>query len=82
MNTITDLLDLEDSDLFISDVLVEGTRKLITLETHPVPHFLYVMWLPYAFQRDQNKNCSSSNPSGWLRADPSLETTSLALYQS
>lgn len=39
MNTITDLLDLEDSDLFISDVLVEGTRKLITLETHPVPHF-------------------------------------------
>jgi transposase len=39
MNTITDLLDLEDSDLFVSDVLVEGTRKLITLETHPVPHF-------------------------------------------
>jgi hypothetical protein len=39
MNTITDLLDLEDSELFISDVLVEGTRKLITLETHPVPHF-------------------------------------------
>ena len=33
MNTITDLLDLEDSDLFVSDVLVEGTRKLITLET-------------------------------------------------
>lgn len=31
MNTITDLLDLEDSELFISDVLVEGTRKLITL---------------------------------------------------
>ena len=39
MNTITDLLDLEDSDLFISNVQIEGTRKLITLETHPVPHF-------------------------------------------
>ena len=39
MNTITDLLDLEDSDLFISDVQVEGTRKQITLETHLVPHY-------------------------------------------
>ena len=39
MNTITDLLDLEDSDLLISDVKVEGTRKMITLETNPSPHF-------------------------------------------
>ena len=39
MNTITDLLDLEDSDLFISDVQVEGTQKRITLETHLIPHF-------------------------------------------
>ncbi len=39
MNTITDLLDLEDSDILVSDIQVEGTRKLITLETRPVPHF-------------------------------------------
>ncbi len=39
MNTITDLLDLEDSDILVSDIQVEGTRKLISLETHPVPHF-------------------------------------------
>lgn len=39
MNSITELLDLEDSDIFISDIQVEGTQKRITLETHPVPHF-------------------------------------------
>ena len=30
MNSITDLLDLEDSDIFISDIQVNGTRKQIT----------------------------------------------------
>ena len=39
MNTITELLDLEDTDIFISDILVEGTRKVITLETLLSPHF-------------------------------------------
>lgn len=39
MNTITELLDLEDSDIFISDIQVRGTQKLITLESHPTPHF-------------------------------------------
>ena len=39
MNIITDLLDLEDSDVFISDTKVEGTRKTLTLETHPTTHF-------------------------------------------
>ena len=83
MNTITDLLDLEDSELFISDVLVEGTRKLITLETHPVPHFC-----PSCGYRMHSRGIKtrtvqqSSNSSGRLRADPPLETTSLALYQS
>ena len=39
MNSITELLDLEDSDIFISDIQIEGTRKLITLETHLTSHF-------------------------------------------
>ena len=39
MNSITDLLDLEDSDIQITSVQVEGSRKLITLESPPVPHF-------------------------------------------
>ena len=33
MNSFTEFLDLEDSDLFISDIHVEGTRKFITRET-------------------------------------------------
>ena len=39
MNTITDLLDLEDSDITISDILIEGNKKYLTLETPPSPHF-------------------------------------------
>lgn len=39
MNRITELLDLEDSDVYISDTQIEGTQKLITLETTLVPHF-------------------------------------------
>lgn len=35
MNSITELLDLEDSDIFISDTTIEGTRKTLTLETLP-----------------------------------------------
>lgn len=39
MNTITELLNLEDSDVYISDIKIEGTQKIITLETHPSIHF-------------------------------------------
>ena len=39
MNNITELLDLEDTDLIISDVSVQGTTKTLTLETKPFPHF-------------------------------------------
>ena len=38
MNTITELLNLEDSDVYISDIKIEGTQKIITLETHPCIH--------------------------------------------
>ena len=39
MNSITDLLNLEDSELMISDISIEGTRKTILLETSPSVHF-------------------------------------------
>ena len=39
MNSITQLLDLEDSDIVISETRIEGSRKTITLETHPDAHF-------------------------------------------
>lgn len=39
MNNITDLLDLEDSDINITDVIVEGQNKTIIIETPPVAHY-------------------------------------------
>ena len=38
MNDITDLLDLEDSSLNITDVTISGNKKIITLETVPTVH--------------------------------------------
>lgn len=39
MNNITDLLDLEDTDVIISDIRIQGQTKTITLETPPILHF-------------------------------------------
>ena len=39
MNSITDILDLEDSDIFISNIQVEKKRKQITLESKLSSHF-------------------------------------------
>ena len=39
MNSITELLNLEDADIFISDITISGTKKILTLETHPIIHF-------------------------------------------
>ena len=35
MNSITELLDLEDADIFISDISISGTQKILTIETRP-----------------------------------------------
>jgi transposase len=39
MNNITDLLDLEDTDIIITDIQIQGQTKTITLETPPIAHF-------------------------------------------
>ena len=39
MNSIIKLLDLEDTEIFVSDIKVEGTQKLVTLETKVFPHY-------------------------------------------
>lgn len=39
MNSITNLLDLEDTDIEITDIQIQGQTKTITLSTPPVPHF-------------------------------------------
>ena len=39
MNSITDLLDLEDANISISSIDIEGQTKTIYLETAPEAHF-------------------------------------------
>lgn len=39
MNSITQLLDLEGADVIISDISIQGTKKILTLETAPAVHF-------------------------------------------
>lgn len=39
MNRITELLSLEDSNIIVSDIQTEGSRKTLTLETAPSTHF-------------------------------------------
>ena len=39
MNSITDLFDLEDSNITISDIRIDGTTKYLTLETPPSAQF-------------------------------------------
>lgn len=39
MNSITELLDLEDLNIVISDTSIEGTRKALVVETRPEPHY-------------------------------------------
>lgn len=39
MNSITELLDLEDSDVFISDITIQGTTKFLTIETRLCAHY-------------------------------------------
>ena len=39
MNSITDLLDLEDADLCITETQIQGQTKTITIETKAVAHY-------------------------------------------
>lgn len=39
MNSITELLDLEDTDIRVSDINIQGQTKTLTLETPPSAHF-------------------------------------------
>lgn len=39
MNTITELLNLEDSDIYVSNIKIIDTKKIITVETPVSIHF-------------------------------------------
>lgn len=39
MNSITKLLNIEDSNLRVTDISIEGSQKTITLETLRTAHY-------------------------------------------
>jgi len=39
LNSITELLDLEDNEVIISDISIQGNTKTLTIETVPSAHF-------------------------------------------
>lgn len=39
MNSITDLLNLEDSNIIVTDIMIENSRKTLVLETRSEAHF-------------------------------------------
>lgn len=39
LNSITDLLDLEDSEIIVDDIQIQGQTKTIVLSTVPIAHF-------------------------------------------
>ena len=61
MNTITELLNLEDSDILVSDISIQGTTKTLTL-TALLPH----LWIQNAFQRCQTTDYQTSCLTGQL----------------
>ena len=38
MNSITELLDLEDNNIIISNIETHGTTKTLIIETRPISH--------------------------------------------
>ncbi len=63
MNSITDLLDLEDSDIIISDISIQGQTKTITLETTG-SSLLPFLRLSHALVWYQEQNDQPSNLTG------------------
>jgi hypothetical protein len=39
MDIITELLNLEDADITVSDIRIEGTKKILTLDTALYAHY-------------------------------------------
>ena len=68
MNRITELLDLEDSEIIVSDIHIKGIRKTLILEAPPAIHFCpqCCFLFPNAFTRDQKAQRLTSHPSGRL----------------
>ena len=81
MNRITELLDLEDSVIVVSDIRVEDRRKLSPLRLH----------LLSTIARSADSACIpavlktmdfASHPAGQIRTVPAVKTAALAMHKS
>lgn len=45
MNTITELLNLKDSDILISDISIQGTTKTLTFGDQTISSLLSSLWI-------------------------------------
>ena len=75
MNNITDLLDLEDSDIKISDIIIEGQTKTLIIETPPVASYC-----PICGFRMHSSGVKKSSRRRWLTAVLSQHRTYRSVY--
>ena len=71
MNNITDLLDLEDSDIKISDIIIEGQTKTLIIETPPVA--IYCPICGFRMHSRGVKKRTINHPSALLTRDVELQ---------
>ena len=80
MNRITELLDLEDSDIVVSDIRVEGRQKTLTLETPPAVHNCPQCGFRMHSRGIEKAPDFTSHPAGRIRTVPAVKTASLAMH--
>lgn len=71
MNNITDLLDLEDSDIKISDIIIEGQTKTLIIETPPVASYCPICG--FRMHSRGVKKRTINHPSALLTRDVELQ---------
>ena len=82
MNSITDLLDLEDSNIVISDIRIEGTTKVPNPGNTTIRTVLPAVWLSDALQRNKETDHITSRASGWISSQAHPKATTLAMHKS
>lgn len=71
MNNITDLLDLEYSDIKISDIIIEGQTKTLIIETPPVASYCPICG--FRMHSRGVKKRTINHPSALLTRDVELQ---------
>ncbi len=82
MNRITELLSLEDSNIIVSDIQTEGSRKTLTLETAPSTHFCPQCGFRMHSRGVKKRSIAHPILQDGLCSLSCAKTTTMALYES